>query len=164
MWGNIGNDISLFLCYERAAESTIGDFESLIPLPLIWVAYFEFCFLYGILLWALISCGILFWAMIFARGGGALFRMCRYICCGLIWIFRVQFVAAVSAKSVWYLGRYGWNLEIVCLIEVVRRLLVEQLSFGFHMNFHISARVSLWCGFYGWKTIIAYWRCVLQAP
>ena len=60
MWGNIGNDISLFLCYERAVESTIGDFESLIPLPLICVAYFEFCFLYGILLWALISCGILF--------------------------------------------------------------------------------------------------------
>lgn len=60
MWGNIGNDISLFLCYERAAESTIGDFESLIPLTLICVAYFEFCFLYGILLWALISCGILF--------------------------------------------------------------------------------------------------------
>lgn len=44
MWGNIGNDISLFLCYERAAESTIGDFESLIPLTMVFCGAFLYCF------------------------------------------------------------------------------------------------------------------------
>lgn len=60
MWGNIVYDISLFLCDERAAGSTICDFKSVIPLPLVCVAYFEYCLLYDILLCAPLSCGILF--------------------------------------------------------------------------------------------------------
>lgn len=35
VWGNIGDDISLFLCDEGTAELTICDFKSLIPLLLV---------------------------------------------------------------------------------------------------------------------------------
>ena len=144
MWGNIGNDISLFLCYERADESSVQWFVILkrwFRCPwFVWrILSFVFCMAFYCGRWFLVAFSFELWFL--RGGGGALFRMCRYICCGLIWVFRVQFVAAVSAKSVWYLGRCGWNLEIVCLIEATGCFLTEQLLLGFRMNFHISARV-----------------------
>lgn len=77
VWGNIGDDISLFLCDEGTAELTICDFKSLIPLLLVLSGAF---------------CALLFAGHSF---------VCVVVCAvGLSGLFMSQFIAAVSAKIV----------------------------------------------------------------
>ena len=167
MWGNIGIDISLFLCYERAAESSVQWFVILkrwFRWPWFFVAHFEFCFLYGILLWALISCGILFWAMIFARGRGS---SLSYVSLYLLWTYldfsRPVCRSCFSQKrmifgALWL--KSGNRMPDRSDGVLSYRATLVRISY----EFPYFSQSSSGCKFYGWKTIIAYWRCVLQPP